>query len=414
MKKLTLSILTLIYALNGFSQNSWTLSMTGYDQTYSPADFVTASNGDVYVNGVKYDNGISGFINKLYKSTNQGSSWTEVSTTGLTNLGNVHSLTISGNKMILGGMDVVSANGAKIYISTDNGANWTLSMTGYDQTYSPTDFVTASNGDVYVNGVKYDNGISGFINKLYKSTNQGSSWTEVSTTGLTNLGNVHSLTISGNKMILGGMDVVSANGAKIYISTDNGANWTLSMTGYDQTYSPTDFVTASNGDVYVNGVKYDNGISGFINKLYKSTNQGSSWTEVSTTGLTNLGNVHSLTISGNKMILGGMDVNSTNGAKIFTSTYSNPTTGIGENIITKNAKVFPNPFTDKIIIDFTYESNNETKSIKLFSITGELISQISITNNPSNQLELNNLSSGVYMLVITSGSEIQTIKLVKE
>ena len=37
----------------------------------------------------------------------------------------------------------------------------------------------------------------------------------------------------------------------------------------------------------------------------------------------------------------------------------------GENIITKNAKVFPNPFTDKIIIDFTYENNNETKSIKL-------------------------------------------------
>ena len=287
-------------------------------------------------------------------------------------------------------------------------------MTGYDQTYSPADFVTASNGDVYVNGVKYDNGISGFINKLYKSTNQGSSWTEVSTTGLTSLGNVHSLTISGNKMILGGMDVVSANGAKIYTSTDNGATWSLSMTGYDQTYSPADFVTASNGDVYVNGVKYDNGISGFINKLYKSTNQGSSWTEVSTTGLTNLGNVHSLTISGNNMILGGMDVVSANGAKIFTSTHSNPTTGIGENIITKNAKVFPNPFTDKIIIDFTYESNNETKSIKLFSITGELISQISITNNPATQLELNNLSSGVYMLVITSGSEIQTIKLVKE
>jgi uncharacterized repeat protein (TIGR02543 family) len=35
---------------------------------------------------------------------------------------------------------------------------------------------------------------------------------------LTNLGNVHSLAISGNKMILGGMDVNSANGAKIFIS----------------------------------------------------------------------------------------------------------------------------------------------------------------------------------------------------
>ncbi len=404
----------MIYVLNGFSQNLWTLSMIGYDQSYSLADFVTANNGDVYVNGVKYDNGISGFINKLYKSTNQGSSWTEVSTTGLTNLGNVHSLTISGNKMILGGMDKVSSNGAKIYTSADNGATWTLSMTGFNQTYSPADFVTASNGDVFVNGVKYDNGIGGFINKLYKSTNQGSSWTEVSTIGLTNLGNVHSLTISGNKMILGGMDVVSANGAKIYTSTDNGVTWILSMTGYDQTYSPADFVTASNGDVFVNGVKYDNGISGFINKLYKSTNQGSSWSEVSTTGLTNLGNVHSLTISGNKMILGGMDVNSSNGSKIFTSTYSNPTTSIVVNVLTKNATVFPNPFTDKIIIDFSHEIKIKAKSIDIFSISGELISQISITDNPSSQIDLSYLSSGFYMLIIKGDSVTQSIKLVKE
>jgi hypothetical protein len=239
MKRITLTILILVYSISGICQNSWTLSMTGYDQAYSPADFVTASNGDVYVNGVKYDNGINGFINKLYKSTNQGASWTEISTTGLTNLGNVHTLTISGNTMILGGMDVNSTNGAKIFTSTDNGASWRLSMAGYDQTYSPADFVSADNGNIYVNGVKYDIGISGFINKLYKSTNQGASWTEISTTGLANLGNVHTLTISGNTMILGGMDVSSANGAKIFTSTDNGASWRLSMTGYDQTYSPS-------------------------------------------------------------------------------------------------------------------------------------------------------------------------------
>jgi len=304
-----------------------------------------------------------------------------------------------------------------ILINAFNGisqTSWTLSMTGYDQTYSPADFVTASNGDIYVNGVKYNSGISGFINKLYKSTNQGASWTEVSTTGLTNLGNVHSLTISGSKMILGGMDVVSANGAKIFTSSDNGASWTQSMTGYDQTYSPADFVTASNGDIYVNGIKYDSGISGFINKLYKSTNQGASWTEVSTTGLTNLGNVHSLTISGSKMILGGMDVNSANGAKIFISNYSDPTLSISENIFYNTVKVFPNPFTENITVDFTHGIKNETKSMKLFSVLGELISQIIINNNPSTQLELGKLSSGIYYLVIESSSEIQSIKLVKQ
>ena len=186
-KNALIIILLLVFSINGFSQENWISSITGFDQTYSPADFVTASNGDIYLNGVKYDNGVSGFINKLYKSTNQGASWTEVSTTGLTDLGNVHSLTISGNKMLLAGMHVNSANGAKIFISEDNGSTWTLSMTGFDQTYSPADFITASNGDIYLNGVKYDNGVSGFINKLYKSTNQGASWIEVSTTGLTRI-----------------------------------------------------------------------------------------------------------------------------------------------------------------------------------------------------------------------------------
>ncbi len=299
-----------------------------------------------------------------------------------------------------------------IYSLNGVGQNsWILSMTGYDQTYSPADFVTASNGDVYVNGVKYDNESGGFINKLYKSTNQGISWTEVSTTGLANLGNVHTLTISGNKMILGGMDVNSANGAKIFTSADNGANWILSMTGYDQTYSPADFVTASNGDVYVNGVKYNNESGGFINKLYKSTNQGISWTEVSTTGLANLGNVHTLTISGNKMILGGMDVNSANGAKIFTSNFS-ITTSINQNEFSNTVNIFPNPFTDKIMINFN-SNGRLPKTIRLLSVTGNVIYYSNIFDNTSISLDADNLSSGLYFLTIEYNEGTRSFKVIK-
>jgi len=390
MKKISILILILTYSLYGFCQNDWTLSMTGYDQSYSPADFVTASNGDIYLNGVKYDNGINGFVNKFYKSTNQGNSWTEVCTTGLTDLGNVHSITISGNTMILAGMNVNSTNGAKIFKSTDNGTNWKLSMTGYDQSYSPADFVTASNGDIYLNGVKYDNGINGFVNKLYKSTNQGNSWTEVSTTGLTDLGNVHSITISGNTMILAGMNVNSANGAKIFKSTDNGTNWTLSMTGYDQSYSPADFVTASNGDIYLNGVKYDNGINGFVNKLYKSTNHGSSWTEVSTTGLTELGNVHSITISGNAMILAGMNVNSTNGAKIFKSNYTIATNINGFNHM-DNIKIFPNPTSNFINITGAYDK------VIIYNTIGKSVFELEKCE--SHQLiDVSKINKGIYFI----------------
>jgi len=409
-KPLMISILLVLCIYQSLdAQENWTLSMTGFDQTYSPADFATASNGEIYLNGVKYDNGVSGFINKLYKSTNQGVSWSEISTTGLTDLGNVHSLTISGNKMLLAGMHVNSANGAKIFVSEDNGSTWTLSMTGFDQTYSPADFVTASNGDIYINGVKYDNSASGFINKLYKSTNQGASWSEISTTGLTDLGNVHSLTISGNKMLLAGMHVNSANGAKIFVSEDNGSTWTLSMTGFDQTYSPADFVTASNGDIYINGVKYDNSASGFINKLYKSTNQGATWSEVSTTGLTDLGNVHSLTISGNKMLLGGMHVNSANGAKIFASNLDTGTNLTNLELNT-NAICFPNPFKDELNINISKESSN-LNHLRIISTTGKTIYSSKL--NYINLIRTENFSTGVYLLFLEYENKIEIFKLIK-
>ena len=410
MRKITLIMLIgLIFIFKSYSQENWTSSITGYDQTYSPADFVTASNGDIYLNGVKYDNGVSGFVNILYKSTNQGASWTEISTTGLTDLGNVHSLTFSGNTMLLAGMDVNSTNGAKIFKSTDNGSSWSLSMTGYDQTYSPADFVTASNGDIYLNGVKYDSGVSGFVNILYKSTNQGASWTVISTTGLTDLGNVHSLTFSGNTMLLAGMDVNSTNGAKIFKSTDNGSSWSLSITGYDQTYSPADFVTASNGDVYLNGVKYDSGISGFVNILYKSTNQGASWAEISTTGLTDLGNVHSLTISGNKMLLAGMHVTSTNGAKIFSSNL-NTGTNILNTTANNNISCYPNPFDNELNVA-NLQDSKKIKNIKLISSTGKTI--YSTKSNINIKINTADYESGMYFLILEYDNKCETVKLIK-
>jgi photosystem II stability/assembly factor-like uncharacterized protein len=414
--KIKIAILPIIIILlinNVYAQNNWILSTNGFDQTFSPADLVTASNGDIYVYGVKYDNGVSGYINKLYKSTDQGASWTTVPTSGLTNLGNVLSLKIIGNKMILSGQDVVTTNVniGKIFTSIDNGTNWSLSMTGYDQTYTPTDFVSTGNGDLFVSAVKYDAGLNSYINKLYKSTDQGSSWSVVQTSGLDNLGNILSISLSGNKMILSGQDVVSTNTniGKIFTSSDYGVTWTLSISGYDQTYSPSDFVTASNGDIYVSGVKYDNGINGYTNKLFKSSDQGLSWTVVTTSGLTNLGNILSLEISGNKMILSGQDLVLTNPniGKIFTSTISS-TTGINDLFSTsKTVTIYPNPFLD--ILQINIDSINP-KSIKLISISGtEVLKQTSFAN----QIKTEEIQPGSYLLILDFENESQIYKVVK-
>jgi hypothetical protein len=185
--------------------------------------------------------------------------------------------------------------------------------------------------------------------------------------------------------------------------------WTLSISGYDQTYSPSDFVTASNGDIYVSGVKYDNGINGYTNKLFKSSDQGLSWTVVTTSGLTNLGNILSLEISGNKMILSGQDLVLTNPniGKIFTSTISS-TTGINDLFSTsKTVTIYPNPFLD--ILQINIDSINP-KSIKLISISGtEVLKQTSFAN----QIKTEEIQPGSYLLILDFENESQIYKVVK-
>jgi hypothetical protein len=181
------------------------------------------------------------------------------------------------------------------------------------------------------------------------------------------------------------------------------------MTGFDQTYSPADFATASNGDIYLNGVKYDNSVSGFTNKLYKSTNQGASWSEVSTTGLTDLGNVHTSAFSGNKMLLAGMHVNSANGAKIFVSNLETGT-NINNPVLNSNAIWFPNPFKNELNINFSNEFS-KPKFIRIISSSGVTI--YSSKPNYENLIRTDYFGTGTYLLILEYENKIEITKLVK-
>ena len=109
-----------------------------------------------------------------------------------------------------------------------------------------------------------------------------------------------------------------------------------------------------------------------------------------------------------------MDVNSANGAKIFTSNYSGSTADIREAGLTNIVNAFPNPFTDEIQITFAHSPEHQPKSITLFSATGEMIIKLKNPDYSVTHLDLGNLSSGMYLLVIESNTGIQSLKLSKE
>ena len=77
----------------------------------------------------------------------------------------------------------------------------------------------------------------------------------------------------------------------------------------------------------------------------------------------------------------------------------------GENLV----RVYPNPFTDEIIID-----NNRFTSARyqVFNSAGLLVYSI-IADGNRTRLNLNSLGSGTYYLKVNSGNQIKTIKMIK-
>jgi len=103
-----------------------------------------------------------------------------------------------------------------------------------------------------------------------------------------------------------------------------------------------------------------------------------------------------------------------NNSSKYIYTYSSSTTGIEETEFNNAITVFPNPFTDRITIDFTTIIDKQPKSIKLVSVTGKVITEVSTTKNPATQLELDNLSSGLYFILVECASDTYTFKVMKQ
>ena len=81
---------------------------------------------------------------------------------------------------------------------------------------------------------------------------------------------------------------------------------------------------------------------------------------------------------------------------------------INENII----NVFPNPFKNNLIVSVN-EVIAQGANLSIFSIEGRLMKFQSILSS-SITMDLSNLSSGLYFCTYFNGSEIKTLKIIKE
>ena len=70
---------------------------------------------------------------------------------------------------------------------------------------------------------------------------------------------------------------------------------------------------------------------------------------------------------------------------------------------------YPNPVKDLLHLD-----NISLTKVSLYSILGQLIEVRSLENANSNTLDLSNLESGLYLVVLENDSQQKTIKIVKQ
>jgi imidazolonepropionase-like amidohydrolase len=121
----------------------------------------------------------------------------------------VLALAVSGRNLVAGTQD------GGIFLSTNNGTNWTAVNNGL------------TNLQIRALVVSGTNLVAGTVGGIYLSTNNGTNWTQVNT-GLTN-SNVSALAVSGTNLFAG------TYSAGVFLSTNNGTSWSAVNTGLTDT-----------------------------------------------------------------------------------------------------------------------------------------------------------------------------------
>lgn len=381
----------------------------------------------------------------------------------ITNGNVIFSSSANPNKQYVGGGNDYSANQPALFITTNNGSNFTrLVPNGLPNTTPDRSILdgVVSNSDankiiVFIGG-NYDQTI-GSDQGVFWSSDGGNNFTRAS--GLSN--NIFAPNIFSYSYMLGKdpyntlkrYGYFLGNGGGFYVSNDEGKNWVLMnqvVSGFKNpgtlSINPDVqnlfylaisgsglFVTTDGGNSWNNEpgwvsaeqvdsrgnliVAFGEKTGDQFNKIYASTNSGNSWGEI-TDQNHRLPNTTSLTINPynhNQLWIG------TAGSGIFI--FEGLTIGIRRisSGIPKSFELyqnFPNPFNPKTVINFSIHQKALVK-IMIYDILGKevktILNEIKIRGEYSVDFDASLLSSGVYFYRMVSDhfSDCKKMVLIK-
>lgn len=398
--------LTICKAQNFWEKTNFPTDSTSLSSVYS---LITNSSDDILAGT---------FAKGVYKSTNQGLSWSE---SGLSNQW-VKSMA-KDNAGKIYAASIGSQSGTGIFKSTDGGSGWGKI---WDATTGMNCVYTDSDGSVYV-GLNY----SPEQNGIFKLTGGSGSWNNI----LNKQNNIYAIT----KLTSG--RILAASYGLIYFSDNNGTTWDSTSTGLVNS-TPSAFVVNNSGEIYLSTLGYgiykstDNGLA-WTNKtgagpdysclisdgngtmyagtqgywVYKSVD-GETWDLVKT-GMGDDKYVLSLMVSDAGYLFAGHDYYGIyrSAEKVITDVKEETNIILSDFALEQN---YPNPFNPTTTIKYSVPFASHIK-LNVFNLLGQevsvLVNEQKSAGNHEVKFNAENLASGIYLYKLQAGDFISVKKL---
>ncbi|MCF6271501.1 MAG: T9SS type A sorting domain-containing protein [Melioribacteraceae bacterium] len=375
-----------------------------YDNYDAAKDIeIDPANGDVYLS--RYDGVGLAFANNfglgsVYKSVDNGNSWSEISTgipDGRPDLVMDKNLGSPGQRVLY-----CASYGNGVYKTTNSGKSWTQINNGLGNNAAGAweIFINPNNSNELYLGINNIGEGAG----LYKSTNAGSQWNKV-----TSFPDYDVLCIDYDKT----NNILYAGGTENYDwsvagslnkSTDNGSTWTQI---FDHPRVADVEINPDNPDIIfaVSQSWYSVWLENKNPGIYKSIDGGSTWNNISE----NLAHTYVLFIALNPHNTSQLFVGTGGGGLWVTD---NATYVEGENNELPNSfelhQNYPNPFNPTTIINYSIAKNGFVE-LYVYNILGQkvavLVNKEQKVGSYEVQFDAWDLSSGIYFYEIKISKE---------
>jgi photosystem II stability/assembly factor-like uncharacterized protein len=342
--------------------NTWTDLTSGFSGYSDLVEMQFTNTGNIFARKNSFG---------VIRSLNAGSTW-DYDTTGVgSNYGtDVLYYDEVSDKVFLG----IGFPKYRLYYQSPSDAIWTevINLPAGLNNFSPTQMTRKGNKLFVIDIYK----------RVLESSDNGVSWIQKAGTGLTD-----ATSQEGPNRFLSIGDDLFFGVAGVWKSTDDGDSWSKIDQG---------FASSDTRCLYYDGsILYSSVYS--QRKTYKSTDNGSTWTDFGGSGswffkamAMHNGSLYGVIHSKDSLYVFGEE----------------STSLIGNNT-TQSFKVYPNPANEHV----TVSNVPLGSSIKIFSISGKMIYSSLIRNEPT-IINTNNLENGVYIFQIENDGNIENKKVV--